>query len=164
MRDVNYADGQAVRVGDTISYLLVDGIHTTAVITGIDPSGRIHYSHNGRLYSSNPRLMEMRLVTRASMPVKAGSGKYAQQGHVETEWATEFFQRQAQKEQDTMKKAYKAYIIEVDKDGNHVKMLHESIVFAVNKEKAEQAVIIQATQGGVVDSNTNFVVATAPLN
>jgi hypothetical protein len=68
-----------------------------------------------------------------------------------------------QKEQDTMKKAYKAYIIEVDKDGNQVKMLHESIVFAVTKDKAEQAVIIEATTGGVIDANTNFVVVAATL-
>jgi hypothetical protein len=65
------------------------------------------------------------------------------------------------KEQDTMKKAFKAYIIEVDKDGNQVKMLHESIVFAVTKDKAEQAVIIEATTGGVIDANTNFVVVAA---
>jgi hypothetical protein len=173
---LNYKDGQEVKAGDVITYTsATHGPNTTAQVISIGPKA-IEYKRyvDGAIWTNRDLAPDAVLRHRAA-PVRCNCRTYhckhgdlhAAQAH--RVWSAGTLlgdMRQTvtgKKEQDTMKKAFKAYIIEVDKDGNQVKMLHESIVFAVTKDKAEQAVIIEATTGGVIDANTNFVVVAATL-
>lgn len=162
-----YDDGQEVKVGDVIKTPRAiehgwKGRTVVVQISGDDikyqTGSGVHWAH----------LAGIKLVERAKsyndgmvtgFP-PCGTGDISEVLEVAAKYRKLAIAKQ--KEQ-TMKKAYKAYIIEQDNDGNQIKMLHESIVFAVSKDKAEQAMVIKATKGGVVDEKTNFVVVANPI-